>query len=314
MDQNDNIGIPADANKRKFTGIWIPAEIWQDEELPATAKMLYAEIASFGDRGCWKKSEELMRPLGVKSASFQQLCRLLNERGYITEKRAFGRVIRTTTLGFCSSAQNIHQCKKQADDQAEWQADEHRKKQAVHKEYSKNIVKIKGAEAPADEEKKAEEQPTTYGRDDINEIVDLWEQETGTSIKGDKNERRQVYNLIRKHGAERTKALVRAVGDIRRNGDRFAPQIATPRELTGKYSKLGRLEMWMERKSISRPFGTQEKPLTPCPDYALPPRDLPAYGGAFEVQSDEEREKVARMMAEKRKTLPFMKKKGANNE
>lgn len=313
MDQNELVGIPADANKRKFTGVWIPAEIWQDEELPALAKMLYAEIASFGDRGCWKKSDELMKPLSVKRETFQKLCRALSERGYIIEKRSFGRIVRTTALGFYSSGGMIHQSKKQADEQAEWSTDEQSKKQAVHIEYSKNKVKNIGDKSPLDDEKEAEK-PTSYGRDDINEIVDLWEQETGTSIKGDKNERRQVYNLIRKHGAERTKALVRAVGDIRRNGDRFAPQIATPRELTGKYSKLGRLEMWMERKSISRPFGTQEKPLTPCPDYALPPRDLPAYGGAFEVQSDEEREKVARMMAEKRKTLPFMKKKEADNE
>lgn len=50
------------------------------------------------------------------------------------------------------------------------------------------------------------------------------------------------------------------------------------------------------------------------PRLRTPPRDLPAYGGAFEVQSDEEREKVAKMMAEKRKSLPFMKKKEAENE
>jgi hypothetical protein len=45
-------GIPADANERKFIGIWIPAEIWLDPNLTGLAKMLYAEIASFGDRGC----------------------------------------------------------------------------------------------------------------------------------------------------------------------------------------------------------------------------------------------------------------------
>ena len=45
-----------------------------------------------------------------------------------------------------------------------------------------------------------------------------------------------------------------AVGDTRRVNDRFAPQIATPRELTGKYSKLERLLLWQDRNRLAHPF------------------------------------------------------------
>ena len=279
------------------------------KDINASDKMLLAYISAFEEYFAGNASAAEF--LGMSERSIERSKQKLVKLGYVDVIRDTGRgriyAIRLSRFAKNGEAGSPKMAKQMRQNWRTYNKD-------YIKDYNVDTNVSTGAEAPADEEKKAEEQPATYGRDDINEIVDLWEQETGTSIKGDKYERRQVYNLIRKHGAERTKALVRAVGDIRRNGDRFAPQIATPRELTGKYSKLGRLEMWMERKSISRPFGTQEKPLTPCPDYALPPRDLPEYGGAFEVQSDEEREKVAKMMAEKRKTLPFMKKKEADNE
>lgn len=301
MDQNDQI---------EARYVILTQSILGNKELTSSDKLVLARISGF--ERFFEANEKTAEFLGLSERTVREAKSRLLELGYIIEiaNTGHGKIY----------APDLHRVAKIADQTGRNCLSDRQNLPPENKDRLNcrlNNVDTNvstGAEAPADEEKKAEEQPATYGRDDINEIVDLWEQETGTSIKGDKNERRQIYNLIRKHGAERTKALVRAVGDIRRNGDRFAPQIATPRELTGKYSKLGRLEIWMERKSISRPFGTQEKPLTPCPDYALPPRDLPAYGGAFEIQSDEEREKVAKMMAEKRKTLPFMKKKEADNE
>lgn len=157
----------------------------------------------------------------------------------------------------------------------------------------------------ADEEKKTE-----YGREDINELVELWEAEIGITIKGQQNQRRQLYNLLRKYGSEATKALVKRVGVAIRSGDRFAPQIATPSDLTGKYSKLPKLELWESRRDHSRPFGQGSAPQDdrPLPSYLQ--GGIPDYNGAFEVKSDEERAKVSQMFKEARKTLPFMQKKG----
>lgn len=271
-------GIPADAYKRKFTGIWIPAEIWEDKTIPGLAKMLYAEISSFGASGCWKKSDELREPLGVSAETFQKLCRQLREAGYITERRAFGRIIRQSTLGF------HHQQEIPGDEQPENPADEHQEIPGVHKEYRKNIERTKGDESPA------------YGREDINEIIDLWESETGITIKGDANQRRQVYNLIRKHGHEATKALVRRVGAMRRVHDQFAPQILKPGDLTGKYSKLERLEAWESRHQDQQP----QVVIIPKLYQPAPEREI----------SDEERAEVSQRFKEARKTLPFLKKKG----
>lgn len=151
-----------------------------------------------------------------------------------------------------------------------------------------------------------------YGREDINELVDLWQAETGIDIKGQQNQRRQLYNLLRKYGLDGTKTLIKRVGDAIRSGDRFAPQIATPSDLTGKYSKLARLDMWETRRQIARPFGqgsAWQEDDRPLPAYItkngfadLPPE--PEY-------SDEEHARVCQMFKDARKTLPFMKNREA---
>lgn len=291
MNQNEITGIPIDAEKRKFTGIWIPAEIWQDDSLPALAKMLYAEIASFGERGCWKKSEELMKPLNIGRACFQNLCRALRDGGYITEQRKFGRIVRTITLGF-SSAQKTHQCEKQAVHQAEWRADEQAVSQAVHKEYTKEYVSKETRDKNV-----ADDVEKSFGRADINELVEMWQNETGIDIKGQQNQRRQLYNLTRKYGLEKTKRIIEQVGKATRSGDRYAPLITTPSDLTGRFEKLSKLVMWHNRNQIARPFGNNQA-ITPAPAMAMASmkHDLPDYGGAFDVQSDEEREKVREIM------------------
>lgn len=310
METNQNYdGIPQDAEKRKFEGIWIPAEIWLDESINGHERLLYAEIASFGSRGCWKKSEDLMKLLGVGRETFQRTCRNLRERGYITEKRMFGRIVRTTTLTFCSSDGNRHQSENQAVHQAVSPADEQAVSPAVQKEYTKEYTIVKGDESAADGVENPKKQE--YGREDINELVDLWQAETGIDIKGQQNQRRQLYNLLRKYGSDGTKALIRRVGNAIRSGDRFAPQIATPSDLTGKYSKLAKLDMWETRKQLARPFGQGSAPQDdrPTPEYLR--GGIPDYNGAFIPVSDEEHEKVSQMFKEARKTLPFMKNREA---
>ena len=86
--------------KRQFTGVWLPREVLEDERLKGTEKILYAEIASFGDKGCWKKSEELMSLTGMRTSAFQASCRRLVEFGYITQSREYGRMVRRSSIGF----------------------------------------------------------------------------------------------------------------------------------------------------------------------------------------------------------------------
>ena len=99
--------------KRQFTGVWLPRELLLDERLTAVDKILYAEIASFGEKGCWKRSEELMELCRVKRDAFAASCKRLVRFGYITQSREYGRMRRKSTLGFSQ------QSEKPADEQSE---------------------------------------------------------------------------------------------------------------------------------------------------------------------------------------------------
>ena len=106
--------------KRQFTGVWLPREVLEDERLKGAEKILYAEIASFGEKGCWKKSEELMSLTGMRTSAFQASCRRLVEFGYITQSREYGRMVRRSNIGFLADPeshpvekQRIHPVEKQ---------------------------------------------------------------------------------------------------------------------------------------------------------------------------------------------------------
>ena len=98
--------------KRQFTGVWLPREVLEDERLKGTEKILYAEIASFGEKGCWKKSEELMSLTGMRTSAFQASCRRLVEFGYITQSREYGRIVRRSNIGFLADPES-HPVEKQ---------------------------------------------------------------------------------------------------------------------------------------------------------------------------------------------------------
>ena len=112
--------------KRQFTGVWLPRELLLDERLTAVDKILFAEIASFGEKGCWKRSEELMELCRVKRDALGASCKRLIKFGYITQSREYGRMRRKSTLGFSQ------QPEKPADEQPEKPAVEQPEKPAVH--------------------------------------------------------------------------------------------------------------------------------------------------------------------------------------
>lgn len=93
--------------KRQFTGVWLPRELLLDDKLQATDKILYAEIASFGEKGCWKRADELQQLCGVGRDGLQSACKRLRETGYIVERRMHGRIVRT--LAVYSTVVKSHQ-------------------------------------------------------------------------------------------------------------------------------------------------------------------------------------------------------------
>ena len=225
--------------------VLLTQSILGNKELTSCEKLILARITGF--EKFFESNEATAEFLGVSLRTVQYAKKHLKELGYIVEieDTGHGKVYIADLLRGAKSAHLG--CKKCTSGV-----------QKMHPENKYRInIENNGAEAPTEQE---------FGRADINEIVELWEAQTGFSIKGQKQQRYALANLIKSRGYEATKALVKLVGDTRRVNDRFAPQIATPRELTGKYSKLERLLLWDERRKASRPFG----PTPRIPEYKEP--------------------------------------------
>lgn len=260
------------------------------KDLNANEKIVLAYISSFKEY--YAANESAGAFLGLSERIVERAKQKLTRLGYIRIIKKTGRgniytfnLERLAKIGGADSPKLANQTSQN------WRTE--------IKEEIKDL-NSKGDETVADE-------PKSYGREDINEIVALWESETGTSLKGQQNQRRQIYNLLRRHGYEATIALVKLVGESRRVHDQFAPQIATPADLTGKYSKLERLRLWDERRKLARPFGQQGS----AQPVRMPERfDLEEWDRHYAI-SDEERAKVSQQFKEARKNLPFLSKGGA---
>jgi hypothetical protein len=60
--------------KRKFTGVWIPREIWEHQALCPLEKFLWAEIHSLdGEDGCFASNDYLANMVGCSTRRVQQM-------------------------------------------------------------------------------------------------------------------------------------------------------------------------------------------------------------------------------------------------
>lgn len=149
-------------------------------------------------------------------------------------------------------------------------------KERLNGEKSSSFDKSK-EDGTADGEPLNEEAPKRYGNAEINDLLDLWESETGFHHHSTKAERYAISGLLRQYGSEAMKALIRRVGRATRSRDRFAPQIAKPSQLRGKYEKLTALTMWENRRDIPADNGPNLRKLYETPEeYRQPEPEITA--------------------------------------
>jgi hypothetical protein len=81
----------------KFTGVWIPAMVFQNANLSMTAKLLYGVVAALdGSDGCYASNAYLQRHLGLSERSIQAVLKELDDACLIRREEFNGkRIIRT---------------------------------------------------------------------------------------------------------------------------------------------------------------------------------------------------------------------------
>ena len=77
--------------ERVFKGVWIPAEIWLNENLTVMEKVLYAEIDSFCGNGkeCFCSNAHFAKLLQVSERQVQRLLVSLEKKGIISKRMVY---------------------------------------------------------------------------------------------------------------------------------------------------------------------------------------------------------------------------------
>ncbi len=71
--------------KRKFKGIWIPAEIWESKELTLQEKVFLVEIDSLNnENGCYANNNYFAKFFGISTTRVSLVIGSLIKKGYVT--------------------------------------------------------------------------------------------------------------------------------------------------------------------------------------------------------------------------------------
>jgi hypothetical protein len=310
-DQQEKIDRDQEQERYARRFVTVPFEVMLDERLTLTDKFVFGRALGFYE--FFESAEKTAAFIGVSAdqvrKSKQKLeklglikCFLNDGRGkrYTAELDARKMQISEERRITLEEKPNVTRQKNQSDSEKEPPYNKAENKT----ENSSKDKSFEEAPAPTDEseiEPLKEEQPKSYGKAEINDLLELWLEETGFDHKSAKAERYAINNLLRKNGYEATKSLIRRVGRARRSDSQFAPQIAKPSQLQGKYSKLEALVIWEEREAKKQQTEIDAKPAGP-----IVPRFTP-YEDAREGKTEEELRAECQAIRDKYKGTKFEK-------
>lgn len=249
-------------------------EILEDRTLSAAEKFVLARITGFDKAGGHYESvENTAAALGLSKRMVQYARKHLEELGYIETvgytdlgtkliklktlhpepvQNLHGGANNSLEKGGAKSARGCKICQKGVQNLHPIIKGEER--------ISFKDKSLKDGETPGEQDAEPLKEQKTFGNPQVNELMADWTDATGFDHSKIKSERYAMAGLIKQHGYEATKALVRRVKAATRSGDPFAPQIAKASQLRGKYSKLEALAQWERRTQAKAAAEEAKKP------------------------------------------------------
>lgn len=232
----------------------LPAEVRYDKELPANAKLLFVEITSLCrlQGYCWATNAYFADILGATERTVTRWVKILCNKGYcFTTTKTF-----RWEDGTVKKVRYICLSKKAADDlKALSQEDilsRHHIDISVQNHIDKNVLYNKNNneldKSLMDTNVSIGEiSPETYGKAEINQLFEVWEQTTGLPITSNQTKNRYACNnLIGKYGVDGVEKLIRVVEKAQT--DRYAPRVA---DFCDLQAKLNQLLVWAKGKARS---------------------------------------------------------------
>ena len=221
MEQSEQLN--PDAPVKEYTGVWIPAEVMESEELSAIEKILYGEIAGF--RICYASNKWLANRIGRAERTVKRLVNHLIECGYVENLGFNGRF---RTIRVVSRAKNGT---------------------SAMPKMTPIIIKNNNSNKLLLDSRPVENSKKEYGNKDVNELLNYWKEQVGIVPSNNKANRNACATLIRQRGLENAKKTVLCIGKAMRSQDKYAPHISSFSELYGAYGKLPKLDAWIIKNS-----------------------------------------------------------------
>ena len=217
-------------------------DILEDSRITLAEKIVLARISGFDE--FFESPDETAQRLNLNADTVRKAKQHLAKLGLIKETKNTGkgkRYIATFLDGSSRLGKSTNLLGEIT--QSDW---------GNYPTENKVEIKKENKKEKQTKEKTEPDQPQQFGNPDINALLDAWAEATGFNYKNQKMERYAMAGLLKTHGPEATKALISRVKLARRSGDRFAPQIAKPSQLRGKYSKFEALTLWAERREAEQ--------------------------------------------------------------
>lgn len=250
---------------KEYTGVWIPASVMECEELSATEKICYGEIASFNE--CYASNAWLAKRLHKSEWTARQAVAHLEELGFVKilgSNGRFRKMIATTGKKGCGKINRVLKnqqsgCGKINSLTVEKSTPENKvknKEKILNTTYS--IDKSDGKELAVVINT---EQKPNYGNEMVNEAFDMWHKIVGYPLKRSVANSRAAYNMMRskEKGREWTEKTLRLLAQAQE--DRYSGvKIANFADLQQRYEELFAWAMKRRRQSIgaSQPIETIE--------------------------------------------------------
>lgn len=219
--------INPDAPVKEYTGVWIPADVMESEELSPMEKILYGEIAGF--RECYASNAWLANRIGRTERSVQLMLSKLIKTGFV-EKCGFNGRFRLIRV------RNNFQVRHE-------------------KNFTPAMKKISPIIKSKDKSINNKLDKSEFGDKNVNELMNYWNEKIGIKASQSKPNRNACSTLIRQKGIDGAKGIVDLIFEAMHSTGLYAPSIASFADLYGAYGKLSKLEAFrirLEAKNASQ--------------------------------------------------------------
>lgn len=232
----------------------LPSEVRYDMDLLPNAKLLFVEVTALcrAHGYCWATNAYFAEMFKTTERTIKRWIKLLCDKGYCsTVVKTFryndGTVKKVRYI--CLSEKSAEELKNmsQEDIWSTHHGDIWRQNHGdTDAPYNKNNNELNKSLMDTNVSI-GEVSPETYGKAEINQLFETWEQTTGLPITSNRTKNRYACNnLIGKYGVDGVEKLIRVVEKAQT--DRYAPRVA---DFCDLQAKLNQLLVWAKGKAHS---------------------------------------------------------------